>query len=123
MGMLDKSLLWLNSEAYNATPAPIDLGEAVNPGGGKSIDAFIVCAAKDMAGTTALVIKGGTTSAGATGTTLATLVVTHTQINAGFNFRLPHTGLLRFVTISLTNVSAGTKITAGLHPWGVQDAK
>lgn len=116
MGMLDTSLLWMNNAAYNATPTPLDLGTAFNPGAGVKLKGFIKCSGKDMTGTTALVIKTGTTTGGATGTTLATIAMTHAQANAGFNFELPTTGLLRWVTFSLTGVGAGTGIYAGLEP-------
>ena len=114
MGMLDKKLLWLYAAAYNATPTPIDLGVASHAGDGAQLRGRISCGGGDMTGTTALVIKTGTTSAGATGTTIATLPMTHTQANAGFNFNIPMDNLLQWVTISLTGVTAGTLITAGL---------
>lgn len=115
MGMLDSSLLFLNAGAYNAAPAVLDMGSSFNPGAGNKLKGFVKCASKDMAGTTALVIKTGDTSGTAT-TTVDTIAMTHTQANAGFNFELPVTGLQRYVTISFTGVIAGTSITAGLEP-------
>ena len=112
MGFLDKELLFLDGEAYNATPAVLDIGYAFQPGSGAQLRGRISCAGEDAAGATHLVITTGATSG--LGTTIATLPMTHTQMNAGFNFNIPITGLLQFVTISLTGASAGTGITAGL---------
>lgn len=115
MGMLDKSLLWLDNAAYNATPVVLNLGTAFNPGGEKKLKGFVKCSGKNMAGTTALVIKTGTTS-GTASTTIATIPMTHTQANKGFNFELPITDLKQYVDIAFTGASAGTGIYAGLEP-------
>jgi len=115
MGMLDSALLFCNSMAHGGTPAVLNLGTAFNPGGGNKLKGFVKCSGKDMAGTTALVVKTGTTSVTAS-TTVATIPMTHTQANAGFNFELPITDLKQYVTISFTGISAGTGIYAGLEP-------
>jgi hypothetical protein len=112
MGFQDKELLFLDDEDYDASPAVIDIGYAFQPGSGYQLRGRVSCAGGDAAGTTALVITTGATSG--LGTTVATLPMTHTQMNAGFNFNLPITGLLRYIGISLTGASAGTGITAGL---------
>lgn len=114
MGFLDKEMLFLDDADHDDTPAVLDIGYAFNPGSGAQLRGFISCADGDAAGTTALVIKTGATSATAADTTVATLAMTHTQMNAGFNFNIPITGLLRYVTMSLTSISAGGGITAGL---------
>lgn len=112
MGFLDKELLFLDAAAYTATPEVLDIGYAFQPGSGAQLRGRISCAGGDAAGTTALVITTGATSG--LGTTVATLPMTHTQMNDGFNFNIPITGLLRYVGMSLTDISAGTGITAGL---------
>jgi len=104
MGMLDKALNLCSAMAYNGTPAIVDLGIA-NPGPGYQIKGRLQMA--DAEGMSALVIKTGATSGTAT-TTLATIPCTFTQANAGFNFTLPPAGLLQFVTVSFTGLSAGT---------------
>jgi len=113
--MLDKSLLFLDNEAYNATPKVIDMGTSFNPGHGTRLQGFISSGPGDVAGLTALVIKTGATSGAAT-TTVDTIVMTHTQVNTGSGrkFSIPTDGLQQFVTITLTGASAGTGITAGL---------
>jgi hypothetical protein len=112
--MLDKTLLFLDNAAYNATPSVVDLGTSFNPGAENPVEGFISCPAGDCAGVTALVIKTGTTFGGAS-TTVSTIVMTAAQINTGNRkFTLPSDGLQRFVTISLTGASAGTTLTSGL---------
>jgi hypothetical protein len=111
--MIDKSLLFLDAAAYNATPAVIDLGTTFNPGENFPLEGFISCPAGDCAGVTALVIKTGSTTSPTTD--VATIVMTAAQINTGNRrFTMPSAGMLRYCTISLTGASAGTTLTCGL---------
>jgi len=103
MGMIDKQLNLCSAMAYNGTPAVIDLG-AANLGPGAQIKGRLQ--GSEVTGMTALVILTGSTSSPAT--TIATIPCTHTQANAGFNFTLPPQGLLRYMTVSFTSISAGT---------------
>ena len=112
MGFLDKELLFLDDADYDDTPAVLDIGYAFQPGSGAQLRGRISCGGGDAAGATHLVITTGATSG--LGTTIATLPMTHTQMNAGFNFNIPITGVLRYLGMSITSISAGTEITAGL---------
>lgn len=113
MGMLDKTMLWMNDVAYNATPAVIDLGGAgYFEGRGVPLQGFIQCAAGDAADVVAVVVKTGSTTSPST--TVATIVTTAAKVNAGFRFSIPPESMLRYSTISLTSISAGTHITAGM---------
>ena len=111
--IFDKTLLFFDSAAFNATVNVLDLRNAFRPEGDMtSIKGRIVCAGGNAAGATALTIITGTTNNPAT--TIATLPMTHTQMNAGFNFTIPADNLKRYLKIGITGISAGTKITAGL---------
>jgi hypothetical protein len=112
--ILDKQLLFMDNGAFGDTPAVLNLGNTFRPEGAiGDIKGRVVCAAGDAAGTTALVLKTGTTAGGAS-TTIATYPMTHTQMNKGFNFVVPPDNLKQYLTIAFTGISAGTKITAGL---------
>lgn len=110
MGMIDNELVFCSAMAYNGTPEVIDLGLTFKPGVGRDIIGRLKTTG--ATGMTDLVILTGTTSSPAT--TIATLACTHTQANAGFNFRLPVDLLSRYVTVSFTSLGAGTVTYCGL---------
>jgi hypothetical protein len=117
----DNSLSFCTDMAHNGTPAVVDLKDTYNAGGAVNpLEGFVVCSAADAVGMTALVLKTGTTSSPST--TIATIPLTHTQVNAGIcRFAVPRKDLKRYMTISFTGISAGTRINAGLV-MDVQDA-
>lgn len=129
--MLDHALMLLEEGAFDDTPTPVDIGSSLNPGGGHPIEVSVSCGGRDAENAVdgesvpldiTLNITTGLTEAAVGDTTVATYAITADEINAGFIFYLPVTGLLRWVTVAFTNLAAGTNMNVSLTPYGVQDA-
>jgi hypothetical protein len=101
--ILDKNQMYMDSAAYDATPAVIDHG-VTSPGKGGRIR--VSASGVSVAGLTAIVLKDGTTSSPAT--VRLTLITTAAALNAGaVVFDFPN-NVQRYTTVALTDASAGT---------------